>query len=211
MRKRRLLFISATFLAVLVFAAGLFILRIGYWLSRNDTLQQADAIVVLSGSLAERPLYGADLFHQKYADHIYLSRAVENRPFLDRLGIVLPSQLAISLMVFSRRGVPEQRITTAHAASASTVEEAAVLAKQLPANWRRLIIVTSPYHVFRTRLIFNHRFPHRDVMVVGSSYSSFRKNWWTDQSSAMMVIYEILKTGFFLTGGRYLHNEAVEP
>ena len=47
-------------LCLLMVSAVFAFFRIGYWLSENDELQASDAILVLSGSLAERPLLYED-------------------------------------------------------------------------------------------------------------------------------------------------------
>ena len=71
---------------------GLVILcGVGKWLVREDPLQPATAIVVLSGNIPTRALEAAALYHEGYAKEIWLTHPDVHADALKELGITYPS------------------------------------------------------------------------------------------------------------------------
>ncbi len=50
--------------------------RLGAWLVVADPLQKADAIVVLGGTMYERPMEAVELYKEGWASRIYLVRQI---------------------------------------------------------------------------------------------------------------------------------------
>ncbi len=71
-------------------------------------------------------------------------------------------------------------------------------------------MVTSPYHVRRTRLIFYEALGDRGIefAVVATPLETFPDDWWRSQDSAREVLLEWVKIAFFLVGGRFSAGNA---
>jgi uncharacterized SAM-binding protein YcdF (DUF218 family) len=183
----------------------------GIWLSTDDDLVFSDAIVVLAGRLLERAQYASDLYHKGLAPVIFISRPEREKTFklLEKYGIHYPYAEEVNREVLMARGVPQERIRFFGNGSVSTAEEAKYINQVFGAGNKRIIIITSPFHVRRTRMILNDNISKCDIRVVGTPYSSFKKRWWTDQGSAREVILEICKILYYLFGGRFFSSQAI--
>ncbi len=74
-------------LCLLALTSGaLTLLGIGNWLVKEDPLQHATAIAVLTGSLPARALEAAELYRQGYAKEIWLTHPGEEQGALKDLG-----------------------------------------------------------------------------------------------------------------------------
>ena len=193
----------------LMLAAGLSIAALGQagrWLSAADTPQPADAIVVLAGAF-ERTFYAADLYAAGHAPRIYLSTPARERVhrMLDDLGVLIPTEQEISLRVLERKGVPTARIQVFPIASLSTVEEAQAVKRLLAGRRATILIVTSPYHLRRVRMVYADMLAGSEITprFVATPYEPFPTDWWHDQSSARQVVLELAKILFYLAGGRF--------
>ena len=106
-----------------------------------------------------------------------------------------------------KKGVKEQHIHYLGNGSLSTIDEA-LAAKQMmvASNSKSLLIVTSPYHVRRVKMIFRDLMPDALVTVVASPYEHFPEKWWNDQGTARDVLLEVAKIAFYIFGGRFTSN-----
>jgi uncharacterized SAM-binding protein YcdF (DUF218 family) len=109
--------------------------------------------------------------------------------------------------VLLARGVPPERIKFIGKDSLSTAEEAKHINQVFGSSNKKIIIITSPFHVRRTRMILNDKVSKCDIRVVGTPYSSFKKRWWTDQGSAREVILETFKILYYFFGGRFFSSQ----
>jgi uncharacterized SAM-binding protein YcdF (DUF218 family) len=190
----------------MLFVAGLLLvvtslLSAALWLNTSDSPEKADALVVLGGDYS-RELYAAKLWKKGLAPDIYVSQMApaESSLRLSKLGITIPSDQEISASILIKSGVPTKRVHF-YGPSISTREEALSLKKALPPG-KRFIVVTSPYHVTRARLIFKQEFSSQQFRVV-STGEHFPNAWWRHQKSARSVILEILKLIHFELGGAF--------
>jgi uncharacterized SAM-binding protein YcdF (DUF218 family) len=194
-------------LVVLLAAAAGSAIGLGYlagWLSAADPAQKADAILVLAGGFS-RPFEAADLYHKGYAGKVYVSVPMreEQHRLLDDAGIAYPREEEVVREVLLKRGVPAAAIGFFGKDSVSTAAEAQA-ARALFANGaHKLLIVTSPYHLRRTRMIFTDALPGADIRVIATSYDPFPTSWWKDQSAARNVLLELPKIAFYRLGGRF--------
>lgn len=176
----------------------------GRWLVLDEPPAKADFIVLLAGDLS-RPLYGADLYRQGHATRIAVSHPApqpqtEN---LRKLGIHLPRQDEQFREVLRRKGVPANAVSVFGDGNLSTVQEAETLREFLGGRSARLLIVTSPYHTRRVKIVFTRLLPQADIRVLASPYEEFPQLWWTDQNAAVHVILETAKLLYYYLGGAF--------
>jgi len=197
--------LGAVAAAVLLFSAGA-------WLPVQGEPRPADYIVVLAGSHS-RELHAADLYNKGLAQRILVSKpyhdAVSRR--LDELGVSNPRYEEIAIATLQAKGVPAEAIETFGQANLSTAQEAMELQQRLAGSDASLLVVTSPFHVRRTRLIFGDILGCCEHQVVGSPYEPFADDWWNDRQSAAALVLETAKFIFYLGGGRFVAAEPDTP
>jgi uncharacterized SAM-binding protein YcdF (DUF218 family) len=194
----------------LLLLGALALLLAGSWLTRDDDLAGLDrehpaaAIVVLGGS-PFRPLHAADLYARELAPLIYVSAPVraKDTPLLDSVDAAPLPQEEVYARLLKSRGVPAEAIRTFGAGLVSTAAEARELSRLLGPGPGALVVVTSPYHVLRTRLTFGREMPGWRVLVSGTPYEPFPARWWSTQQTALKVLSETAKLAYFLLGGRF--------
>lgn len=202
---RLLAVFGALSLLFLVFGlVGLFFA--GQWLRAGDQLAKVDAIVVLAGA-PERAMYAADLFGPGYGRMVYVSRPARERGHrkLEEFGIVLPTEEFVNRTILNKMGVADMYIKVFSRGSINTLDEARTLRAALPQTTKAVMIVTSPYHVRRVKMVFGDVFSGSGitVRVVASPYETFPNHWWTDQEAARQTILEVIKIVFYQLGGSY--------
>lgn len=185
---------AAIILAPLLLAAVV-LPRLGPWLMKEDPLDKADAIIVLGGTMYERPLEAVDLYKAGYAPRIYLIREAEDwgELELEERGITFTRPVDVQLETMERVGVPPGVVKIIEA-SDSTAEEATHI-RDLVAreHFRRVIIVTSKQHTRRARLVMNRRLvpAGAQVIVRASKYDkSDIDHWWRNRSTLRFTLFE---------------------
>ena len=203
---RRALKVGFILLALLAVVAVAFGYNAASWLKRADTPAKADAIVVLAGPYT-RSMYAADLYRAGHAPRVVLSEAVREKVWsqLEELGIHLPSVPEVHRRVLQAKGVPVERIEPLGRPALSTVDEALAIAERFGQPGASVIVVTSPSHVMRARLIIERALEGQGVklMVCATPYEAFPDEWWRSQDAAREVLLEWVKIGFFMAGGRF--------
>ncbi len=186
------------------------LLLAGTWLTRGDDLSglsrehPATAIVVLGGS-PFRPLHAADLYARGLAPLVYISAPVraKDTSLLESVGAAPLPQEEVYARLLAARGVPPETQRGFGAGLVSTASEARELSRLLGPGPGDLVVVTSPYHVLRTRLAFRQEMPGWRVRVSGTPYEPFPARWWGTQQTALKVLSETAKLAYFLLGGRF--------
>lgn len=197
------LFLLGLFLAAAVCTAtGLF--YAADWLSAADQPQKADAILVLGGSYS-RPFQAAQLYRRGYARKIYISAPERESQLqlLDDAGIPFPREEDVVREVLLKQGVPAGAIALLGKGMISTATEAQAARALFAEGAPRLLVVTSPYHLRRARMIFSDALPAADIRMIASSYEPFPQAWWKSQDAARSVLLELAKIIFYELGGRY--------
>jgi uncharacterized SAM-binding protein YcdF (DUF218 family) len=154
--------------------------NLGENLVLNENPKQSDVIVVLSGEVG-RLQEGVNLFHDRYGDYVLLSNSTVQ---------YTSTSEAIAL------GIPENRIIEEDKATSTYTN--AVYAKQLiqQNNYHSAIIVSSDFHMKRTKLIFERVFNDTEIKLtyVSSNTPWFSKDqWWKDKFSRRIVINEWIR------------------
>ena len=180
------------------------LLTAGHWLQNSDSPARAEAMVVLCGDFT-RAAYAAELYQLGLAKKVYVGRVYRRKSerMLDQAMIAYPRQEEVYKALLRKKGVPAEAIEYYGDDLLSTAQEAETLAAQLGKGPGSLLVVTSPYHVRRSRIIFKDAFPGWDIRVVGTPSDTMPAAWWTDQEAARTVLLEIPKTLYYLLGGRF--------
>jgi len=194
------------FLTLALFAVALAAVatyHVAAWLRDADSPQRAEAIIVLGNDLT-RVLQGADLYRAGFAPRVLLSTPARSPRALtlahEGLAMLWFEEAGRTLLL--RREVPDSAIATFGNGLRTTAEEARAIRALFPKGAPTLLVVTSPYHVRRARIIFRDTLPHARVLVVASRYEPFPGRWWTDLDAAPQVMLECAKLAFYMLGGR---------
>jgi uncharacterized SAM-binding protein YcdF (DUF218 family) len=175
---------------------GWFVIYGGRALQHEDALRRADAIFVLAGTRAERPLEAVELYREGYAPWIVLSpgRPEPSEIWLARQGIRFPSESALIRDVMVQLGVPAPAIVIAGRTIDNTAEEAIRLRNLArDRGWRTVIIVTSKYHTRRAGFAFRRALKGTGVEAVvrASRYDiSDPAHWWRYRQDSRFALSE---------------------
>jgi uncharacterized SAM-binding protein YcdF (DUF218 family) len=202
---RRRLSVAIGITALLVAVGSMFV-GVGRFLAREHPLEKADAIFVFAGTLAERPLEAADLFREGYAPWIVVTRStIDQATFqLEKRGVRIPTQYDLTRDVLLQLGVPAAALVTPSFVHDNTGEEARTLRElALEHRWRRVILVSSKYHLRRITVAAGRtlRGTGVEIVVRGSRYdASLPDRWWTRRRDIRWVASEVPKLVAYALG-----------
>ena len=201
---RRILLLPACAAVLAPGAYGL--VELGSFLAREDPLQKADAILVLSGTPMRRPLEAADLYLERYSPRIVLSRQTPEggERALAARGIPFAEDVERAPDVFLRLGIPEDGIIIPTRIHDSTAAEAITLRELAQAHgWRRVIVVSSSYHLRRASFAFRRelRGTGVEVLMRGTRYDGMEPNrWWRHRRDIREIFPEVPKLVAYVLG-----------
>jgi uncharacterized SAM-binding protein YcdF (DUF218 family) len=172
-----------------------------------DAPRPADAIVVLSGTDADRWLEAYELWREGVAPRIVLSPGFRDGGSmeLERRGVHLPTsaERARDVMV-TQMGVPAQAVEIFDGRFDNTAAEAEATRRLAAARgWTRVLVVTSTPHTRRTALAMQRALDPAGVTVQvrGSRFDTFRaRAWWRARGSARWVLAELPKLVMYRLG-----------
>jgi len=172
----------------------------GHFLVVSDKLQEANAIVVLSGDSGGRMVETAKLFKEQLSEVVILTQT--DQPS-DNGEIETPSNQAKRLDALSE-GIPSDALLFTTVKSSSTVDEAkAVLSLLQSKNYTSCIIVTDPFHSRRTRTVFGDIFKGSGIKVMVHPVSNswyHASTWFLSRQGWNTTILEYAKYFSYLAG-----------
>jgi uncharacterized SAM-binding protein YcdF (DUF218 family) len=199
-RALRRLPLLAVVLAALAFALVVghapLLRSVGTWLRVEGRLEHADAIVVLAGGTPRREAMAAALWKDGWAPRILISRPYERPEIreLIALGVRRHDLQTEAKQALESYGVPADRITAIPDISRTTEPELALVrdtARKL--GYTRLILVTSPQHTRRVRLIWTKQTDGAPEGIVVPTRERFPfDDWWRRRRAAESVLHEYL-------------------
>lgn len=199
-RGRRKFRRAAYLLILLAFASvAAFAPCAGRFLASEDPLERADAIVALAGPRAERWLEAVDLYHEHWAPTILLSpgRIERAEEEVRRRGVTFPATSDLIRAAIPQLGVPADALIVMPGSIDNTAQEAAAARRiALDHGWKRLLVVTSKYHLRRTRFAFRREFHGTSIAIAvrASRYDpSTPERWWRTRADARWVTSELQK------------------
>jgi uncharacterized SAM-binding protein YcdF (DUF218 family) len=170
---------------------------VGGFLIVTDPLRPVDALVTLAGD-PERVAYGAALFNRGYTHDFIVTDMRINAP---------NSQGEYASWVRSRAtqlGVPPDRQFVAPGTVATTYAEAnSVRQLAVQRGWQSIMVVTSPFHTRRSRIIFREVFHGTGITIIikpvdGSWYKA--DSWWLSRRGRRNTCLEYLKLVLYFVG-----------
>jgi uncharacterized SAM-binding protein YcdF (DUF218 family) len=169
-----------------------FTLRIDRFLTVDDPLAPADAIVVLASS-PKRIQHAVALHAQGYAPVVVFTDATYKDAGLACSSARLDVPAAQAL------GLPADAVMIADDEVASTYDEAvAARALVVEHGWQRLIVVTDPFHTRRAAATFRALIPGVTVASAATPYADYDpQRWWQSEEGVMAVITELGKLAFY--------------
>jgi uncharacterized SAM-binding protein YcdF (DUF218 family) len=202
-RHRLLLIVAVVVLAV----GGWMFTQAGAILVREDPLARADAIFVFAGTYVERPLEAADLYLAGYAPRVVISRASLEPDAANAArarGVTLADDADLRRRLLVDVGVPEAAIITSERLHDNTAEEVQTLRELATTHgWRRVIVVSSKYHMRRVSLASRRALRGTQVTLIcrASRYDPATPDrWWRRRADVRMVVTELPKLAAYAAG-----------
>ncbi len=185
----------------------------GKFLAVSDSLEPADAIVVLSGAVVLRVPKGVALYREGYARRILVTGGYANDQFLHLIGERMTEAEMVGRWV-KKLGVPADAIIVLRGGTGTWQEAEYVRQYVREGGVRKLILVTSHSHSRRARWVFRKVLQREGVkvMVVEADNGTYTAaNWWRTETGLVSVFSEYVKLLYYL--GKYSFREpsAVSP
>jgi uncharacterized SAM-binding protein YcdF (DUF218 family) len=176
---------------------------LGPWLVVSEPLERGDVIFVTDGLTPQRELEAAALFLEGWAPRVALPlpRSRLSEEVIRLAAELTPQEYASRLL--RRRGVPEAAIVRLDRIVENTLQELQADFDHARAHgFRRVIIISSPYHTRRIRLIWSSRFePEIPAIVRPTRYEPVDPTrWWRSRRPLEDVIHEVFGITNFLLG-----------
>lgn len=174
---------------IAIFAFYFILVSIGFYLAPQDNLQKSDTIIVLSGGETKnRTLEGVKLYKENWAPKIIFSGAAKEGDVSNALAM---EKIALEEGVNKSDLILEEQ-------SKTTSENASFCSKIIKNHsFKKIILVTSPYHQRRAYNSFKKYLPDVDIINHPAFDSSWRKkNWWEQGKGRLLTLNEIFKIAF---------------
>ena len=181
--------------AILIVLGGFAIARAGTFLTVNDPLQKADAVVVLGGRVPFRAMKAGDLYKEGFAPEVWVTMGNRNAAEieLERRGIHPTLEHVYSQAVLEKMGVPRGAIHVVPGRNINTAMEMTTIADYArKRHAARVILVTSSYHSRRVRTLWRRLVgtsPEAVVQYTRADAFNARR-WWADTADAWRVTRE---------------------
>jgi len=200
---------ASTVAALALLLGGVWLLvEGGPFLQNEDRLERADAIFVLAGTRAERPREAVDLYKEGWAPVVMLSPGRPERAerALRAEGVSFPSDVSLIRDVMVQLGVPASAIVANDGFVDNTASEANLLRGLVVARgWKRVIVVTSKYHVRRAAFAIRRGLEHTGTQIImrASRYDdSDPAHWWRRRADVRFALSEWAKLILYWCGLR---------
>ena len=194
--KKGIIIVAVIFIALFLLREPIMIYA-GSALVAQDKPREADAIVVLMGSVPDRVAHGADLYREGYVDSLLMVRTEEYEDYevMEKMDLEVPGTVDINVDIARQMGVPEEDITVIEYGSDSTFDEVVAIKEYLKGKDKEsLIVVTSKYHSARAEATFERVLDEVEIISSPSPYDPFdAEKWWKERAHTRSVILEYQK------------------
>ena len=192
-RSRRWLIRFALFVGVTILAVAAF-RNAGRWLVREDPLERADTIVILSGDIPYRAVEASRIYWLHYAPEIWITHGENNQDQLAALGVSYVGEEVYNREILLHEGVPPGSIRILAPPIVDTEEEIELVARELRATGKAgAIIVTSPAHTRRVRALARELVGWQPRIIVRAAEEPYDAgHWWHNTRDSLQVSRELL-------------------
>lgn len=176
----------------------------------EDPLQRADAIVVLAGGTPSREAMAARLYREGWAPRVVISRPFQTGGIreLNALGVRPLDRQGESRAALEKYGVPPGRIVALTVAARITEAELHLVHEAALADgYHRVILVTSPPHTRRVKLIWSRQSgtSHIEGIIRAAGSEDFTtEQWWRKRRAAELLLHEYIGILAILLGVSWL-------
>lgn len=196
--KRFLIAIVVIFLFVmlLVFTHQIWLTKLAQFLIVQTDISPCDVIIMLSGG-TERFRHSVDLYKQGFAPNIILN--LDSQTPIKFADVQIDWRDILTL-AREKGDIPETALLIIEGVS-STYDDARLSREEMQKRgFRSAIVVTSPYHTRRARMVFRKVYKDSGILLCYSPVekSWFRvEKWWTRERELITVINESIKLVFY--------------
>jgi uncharacterized SAM-binding protein YcdF (DUF218 family) len=193
---RRIRRALAALALVLLAASAYAFVNLGRFFTAEDPLARGDAIFVLAGTFMNRPLEAADLYKAGWAPVVVLSYGIQERAVraLASRGRAIETFEDQSRTWLVAEGVPEAVILQPPQVHDNTAAEAKTLRQvAVEHGWRRVIVVSSSYHLRRARYAFRRELEGTGIEIImqGTRYERVSpERWWRSRDDLRWILSE---------------------
>jgi uncharacterized SAM-binding protein YcdF (DUF218 family) len=194
---RRAWLLSAAALVVLVSLAAYAFQNAGVWLVREDPLEKAQFVLVLSGGLPDRALAAAEVFRASHAKEVWLTRPKQPAAAMQQLDLPYSGEEEYSRMVLIAKGVPPDDIRILRQRINNTVDELQAVFDELQSQPdATVIVVTSKAHTRRVRSVWKYVSGGTNrghLLIRAAPQDTFDpRHWWRTTNDVLSVVREYL-------------------
>ncbi len=171
---------------------------VGRGLVVEDTLAASDAVVIVAGGIPDREAAAAALYRRGWAPLVVLSNnfTPDRVRELITLGARRLDYQGESRLVLEKYGVPAEAIVALSVPVKTTEAELKLVADAARARgWRRVILVTSPQHSRRVKLVWTREAAGgiEGLVSLAKEGDDFPADgWWWKRRDAEAVLHEYL-------------------
>ena len=210
----RLVFVGLTAAALVILAVAAVqpaLRLIGRALVVEDPLAASDAVVIVAGGVPAREAAGAALYSRGLASLVVLSNnfTPDRVHELITLGVRRFDYQGESRLVLEKHGVPAEAIVALSVPVKTTEAELKLVAETARARgWRRVILVTSPQHSRRVKLVWTREAPGgiEGLVALSKEDDVPGEGWWWRRRHAEAVLHEYLGLAAIYLGiSKYLN------
>ncbi len=202
-RPRHLLLALMLCTAALVVVEVILARGLGTWLVAVDPLVTSDAIFVLDGRSPHRELEAAALYRAGWAPRVVVTRPRSDLAEDVRREFGLETEQENVSRTLRRTGLPETAIVRLDRIVENTEQELQADFDYAKAQgFRRVILVSSPYHTRRIRVIWRSRFEREVAATIRATrYERVdAARWWRSRRSLEDVAHEVAGIANFMLG-----------
>ncbi|MGB9068721.1 MAG: YdcF family protein [Candidatus Acidiferrales bacterium] len=193
---RRKIRIAAAIVSACLCSMAFFAFRgAGRWLVREDPLAKADEIVVLSGTMPARAEEAGRIFEMGYAPQVWVSVPHSPSEELAAMGIPFSGEDDYSRAVLIHEGVPAADVHIFPQPIVDTENEIEEICAEMRRDGKtRAIVVTSPPHTRRVRLLWSKLAGRNLRLIVREAPQDpfDADHWWRNTRDTFSVVRELL-------------------